>query len=64
MTTGKQAAVDQRLDQHADAFEIVLDRLDAIKRHIHVLHRQGELIRVRLLELESIVLPDKPDHDD
>lgn len=58
MTTGKQKAVDQRLDQHADAMEILLDRLDSIDHKCRILLRQTERIKGRIRELESIVLPD------
>jgi chaperonin cofactor prefoldin len=58
MTTGQQTAVDQRLDQHSDAMEVVLDRLDSIDRRCSILLRQAERIKGRLHELESIVLPD------
>lgn len=58
MTTGQRSAVDQRLDQHADAFEIILDRLDALKRDSHIRLHRIERIEGRLHELERIVLPD------
>lgn len=62
MTTGQQEAVDQRLDQHSDAMEVVLDRLDSIDRSCCILLRQIARIQGRVRELESIVLPaaDKP----
>jgi len=58
MTTGRQTALRQRLDQHADAMEAILDRLDQIDRTVGNLFRQVEPMRRRVRELESIVLPD------
>lgn len=58
MSTGQQKAVDQRLDQHSDAMEIILDRLDSIGRSCCIMLRQAERIKGRIRELESIVLPD------
>lgn len=62
MTTGQEAAVDQRLDQHSEAMEVVLDKIDELERRARTLHRQGELFRRRIRELETIILPaaDKP----
>lgn len=57
MTTSQQEAVDQRLDQHADATEIILKRLDEIIANAHIRARRLELIERRLGRLESIVLP-------
>lgn len=62
MTTTQQAAVDQRLDQHADAFEIVLARLDDLTIDIRRLTRRLPAIEARLRELESIVLPHSDRH--
>ena len=58
MTTKQEAAVDQRLDQHSDAMEVVLDRLDSIDRSCCIMLRQAERIKARITELESIILPD------
>lgn len=62
MTTTHLEQLDRRLDQHADATEIILKRLDEIVANAQIRSRRLELIEARLLELESIVLPDKPDH--
>lgn len=61
MTPGQQAALDQRLNQHADATETILNRLDRIVSNAQIRSRRLQLIERRLDVLESIVLPD-PDN--
>jgi len=63
MTTGQQSAVDQRLDQHADAMEIVLNLIDEIVSNDLIRTRRLELTDARLRKLESIVLPDDTLHN-
>lgn len=62
MTTGEQTAVDQRLDQHSDAMEIILDKIDELTANADILTCQLVSIEARLHELEAIILPAKPDH--
>lgn len=62
MTKSQLQQLDRRLDQHADATEIILKRLDEIIANAHIRARRLELIEARLQNLESIVLPDRPEH--
>lgn len=55
MTTGQQAAVDQRLDQHADAIETILDKIDSLERRAQILHRHADLVRTRIKNLEDVL---------
>lgn len=57
MTTGQQDSIDQRLDQHSDAFESMFDRLDSLDHRLRILLRRIDIYKARIKELESIVLP-------
>jgi len=58
MNAAQQKALNQRLNQHTEATEIILRRLDEIIADAHVRARRLELTDARLKKLESIVLPD------
>lgn len=62
MNTAQQKALDQRLNQHADATEIILKRLDEIIANAHIRARRLGYIEARLNKLERIVLPAGRDH--
>lgn len=58
MTTTDLQRLDQRLNQHAYATEIILKQLDQIVANGKRRGRCITLLETRLREIESIVLPD------
>ncbi len=62
MNASQQERLNQRLDQHSDATEIILKRLDEIIANAHIRSRRLYQIEARLNKIERIVLPyaDKP----
>lgn len=58
MNSAQLRSLDQRLDQHADATETILKRLDEIIANHDTNVRTIRTLTVRVAYIEGIILPD------
>ena len=53
MNAAEQKRLDQRLDQHADATEVILDHIDKLQRKGRELQRANQILHRRIMVLEA-----------
>lgn len=58
MSTPGTEAIHQRLDQHADACTILLERVHRLERNQRIRSRKETALANRVRELELLVIPE------